>query len=76
MKVYAHLWYIVEFFLEWEMFQTKVVEKLKTHILCAVIFFREFCRLWDDVKKHGRTRIATDNTIIRRIKDGICMLDN
>jgi len=75
-NVYAHLWYIAEFFLEWEMFQTKFVEKLKTHILCTVIFFREFSRLWDDVEKYGRTRMATDNTIILRIKDGICMLDN
>ena len=28
-----------EFFLEWEMFQTNVVEKIKTHILCAMTFF-------------------------------------
>jgi len=26
--------YFVQFFLEWEMFQTKVVEKIKKHILC------------------------------------------
>jgi len=29
----------LEFFLEREMFQTKVVEKIKTYILCSVIFF-------------------------------------
>ena len=28
-----------EFFLEWEMFQTNVVEKIKTHIFCAITFF-------------------------------------
>ena len=28
--------YLAEFFLEWEMFQTKVVENLRTHILCSV----------------------------------------
>jgi len=27
--------YLAEFFLEWEIFQTKVVEKIKTHILCS-----------------------------------------
>ena len=27
-----------EFFLEWEMFQTKVVEKIKTHIFCSETF--------------------------------------
>ena len=29
------LQYDVEFFSEWEMFQTKVVEKIKTHVLCS-----------------------------------------
>jgi len=33
------------------MFQTKVVEKIKTHILCSVIVFRKSCRLWDNVGK-------------------------
>jgi hypothetical protein len=36
MKDYAHLWkYLGEFFLEWAMFQTKVVEKIKTHTFLA-----------------------------------------
>ena len=35
----VHFWsHLAHFFLEWEMFQTKVVEKIKTHILCAVTF--------------------------------------
>ena len=29
---------LAELYLEWEMFQTKLVEKLKTHILCSVTF--------------------------------------
>jgi len=33
------------------MFQTKGVEKIKTHILCSVTFFRKSCRLWDNVEK-------------------------
>jgi len=28
--------YLAEFFLEWEIFDTKVVEKIKTHILCSI----------------------------------------
>ena len=32
---------LAEFFLEWEMFQTKVVEKIKPHILCSITFFRK-----------------------------------
>ena len=34
MNTFSHLYqYVAEFFLEWEMFQIKVVEKIKTHIL-------------------------------------------
>jgi hypothetical protein len=40
MKTYVHLWsYPTKFFLEWEMFQTIFVEKIKAHILCAINFF-------------------------------------
>jgi len=31
----------------------KVVEKIKTHILCPMTFFRKSCRLWDNVEKYG-----------------------
>jgi len=30
--------YLAQFFLEWEMFQTKFVEKIKTHILSSIFF--------------------------------------
>jgi len=30
--------YLAQFFVEWEMFQTKFVEKIKAHILCSVTF--------------------------------------
>jgi hypothetical protein len=30
--------YFAHFFLEWRMFQTNVVQKIKTHILHSVIF--------------------------------------
>ena len=40
MKSYVHLWYyLAEFVLEWKMLQEKVVEKMKTHILCSLYFF-------------------------------------
>ena len=38
MKTCVHIWYLTEFFLEWEMFQSKAVEKSKAHILCSVAF--------------------------------------
>ena len=45
MKTYVHLWYLAEFFLEWEVSQTEVVVKIKTHSLYSVIFFQKLCHL-------------------------------
>ena len=39
----------------------KVVEKIATHILCSVTFFRKSCRLLDNVEKYGGDRKATDS---------------
>jgi len=66
----VHLrYYLGKFSSEWEMFQTKVVVKLKIHILCSInFFFRKFCLLWDKVLKYGRARQAPDENIIRRIR--------
>jgi hypothetical protein len=64
MKTYVHLCnYLSDFFLEWEMFWTKVVEELKTYILYSMTFFRKSCHLWDNVEKYGRARQATDDNI-------------
>ena len=38
--------------LEWEMFQTKVVEKITPSFWCSKTFFRKSCRLWDNVEKN------------------------
>jgi hypothetical protein len=46
------------------MFQTYVVEKIKTHILCSITFFQKLCRLGDNVEKYGRVRQAIDDNII------------
>ena len=59
MKTNIHLWsYVVQFFLEWEMFQTKVVEKIKTHILRSITFFFQENRTAYDsvVEKYGYSR--------------------
>jgi hypothetical protein len=48
------------------MFQTKVVEKLKTHILCSITFFRILYRLY--VEKYGRAEEATDDNTTRRMR--------
>ena len=40
MKTFSHLWqYLVKFFVELEMLQTKFLEKITTRILCPVTFF-------------------------------------
>jgi hypothetical protein len=48
-------------FLESGMVQTKIVEKIKTHILCQTTFSKKSCCLCD-VEKYCRARQATDNT--------------
>ena len=73
MITYVHLWqYLAVFFIEWEMFQVKVVEKIKTHILYSVTFSLKSCRLWDNVEKCGREGDATDDNTAH----ALCMLDN
>ena len=37
-KTYVNLQYLADLCLEWKMFQTKVVEKIKTHILYTITF--------------------------------------
>ena len=70
MKTYRHLWqYLAELSVEWEMFQTKVVEKIKTHLTFNnFFFFRKSCRLWDNLEKCGWDGQATGDSIIRRMR--------
>jgi len=42
------------------MFQTEVVQKIKTDILCSVTFFLQSCHLWDNVEKYCRAGQVTD----------------
>jgi len=37
--------YLAQFFLEWKIFQTKLVEKLERHILFSIIICWKSCRL-------------------------------
>ena len=66
MKTNIHFWsYLAYFFLEWEMFQAKVVQKIKTHVLFSVTFFffrKSYCT-WDNVKKYCRAGQSTDDNI-------------
>jgi hypothetical protein len=46
----------------------KSMEKMKMHILCAIIFFRKSCLLCDKAKKFGEERETTNNAIVWRIR--------
>jgi hypothetical protein len=64
-KTKVHIWlYLVNFFLEREMFWTKVVEKIKTDILYSILFFRKSCHLWDNVEKYSTARQTTNNNTV------------
>jgi hypothetical protein len=39
------------FILEWELFWIKIVDEIKTYILCPMTLFRKSYRLWDNVEK-------------------------
>jgi hypothetical protein len=52
------------------MFQTKIVEKIKKHILCSIPFFENRAFL-DNVEKYSKARQATDDNMAHVH----CMLD-
>ena len=70
MKTFINfLSYLAHFILEWELFQTKVLEKIKTHVLCSTFFFpRKSCLLWCNVEKCCTAGQAMDDNIIRRMR--------
>jgi hypothetical protein len=69
---FMNITYLAHFFLEWEIFQTKAVQKIKTHILYPVTSPpRNVCRLWENVEKYGRATQATHGNMAH----AICMLD-
>jgi hypothetical protein len=69
MKTFRHFWrYLAKLFLEWEMFKTKVVEKIKTHILYSTTFFRKSHRLWDNVEECSGDRRAINDVTTWRIR--------
>jgi hypothetical protein len=57
-NIYDHS-YLAQLFLDCEMFQTKVVEKIKTHISVFSNLKKKSCRLWDNVEKYCRAGQAT-----------------
>ena len=64
--------FFAQFFLEREMFQTKFVDKITTHIMFNKFFSRKSCRLCDNVHKYGTARQTTDDNMAH----ALCMLDS
>ena len=65
--------YIAQLFLEWEIFQARVVEKIKSQILISITFFENYAVyeiMWK--KKYYRPRQAADCIVAQ----AHCMLDN
>jgi hypothetical protein len=60
MQTDMHFWsHLAQFFLEWEMLQTKVVQETKTHIYVKYFFFNraiyEICER--NMAEQNRTRV-------------------
>ena len=45
------------------MFQTKVVEKIKTHFVFNIFFLKKSCTLLDNAEKYYRAGEATDGNM-------------
>jgi len=65
---YAHLSYLPEFSLEWELSHSKAVGKIKTQFLMFSNFISEYCLFYEIMWKiYGRAGQATNENIIRRM---------
>jgi len=65
------LWsYRFHFFLEWEVFQINIVNRIKTYIFMLKFFFQKSFRLEDNVGKNTRFVQVTDD-----MAHAHCMLD-
>ena len=65
------LLYLAQFFLEWEMFQTEIVEEIKIHILYSTIFFSKIFPFMRYVEKYFWAGQATDDNMAH----AYCLLD-
>jgi hypothetical protein len=62
MKIYVHLWsHLAKFFLEREIVQKRVVEKIKTHIWFSIIFSENraiFYVIWTNTVEPDRPQMT------------------
>jgi len=53
--------YLAKFFLEWEMFRARVIEKAKTLLFSVIFFLSKIAPFVRYVKKYCRAAKATDD---------------
>jgi len=74
MKTDTRFWsYLAQLFLQWEMFQTKLVENIKTPVSYSIFFFparKSYCS-YGNVEKYCRVGQATDDNMAH----AHCVLD-
>jgi hypothetical protein len=54
------------------MFQTEIVQKIKTHISCLITFFKKLSHLRDNARKYRTAGQATDDSMMCAMR----LLDN
>ena len=75
MKTNIHFWsYPAQFVLEWEMFRTKIVEKIKTHILCSTFLLFCFNRVAYEIKWKNIVEPDRPHMTIWRLCIACCIL--
>ena len=61
MKTDIRLWYLAQFFLEWEMFKIKVADKIETHFMFSNILFENrftYEKVWRNTGERGRPQMT------------------
>jgi len=70
----GRLWqYLAELLLEWELFQTKVVEKNQNANCTFGNIFLQSWHLWNNVGKYGRGGQTTDGNTIECLRFACCI---
>jgi hypothetical protein len=72
-QIYLHLWrHLAEFFSEWEMFQRKVIQKIKTRFFMFSNFSLKILPFMRHMEKYSRAGQAAEDDIIRRMRFACC----
>ena len=62
---------LTQFLSEWDIFQKKICRANQYTFYVQLLFFWEWCRLWDYVDEYCRDGQATDDNMVH----ALCVLD-